>query len=65
MTKLSLHIMGGRKEKHSRLFYQTPPNLAPQNYGTKIFETNKKYTENSNTGKLEPGEGKMELSTPG
>ena len=39
--------MGGRKEKYRLISHQMPPNLAPQNYATKIFETNKKYMENS------------------
>ena len=39
--------MGGKKEKSGGLFLQTPPNLVPHKYATKIFETNKKYMENS------------------
>ena len=42
-TKKSFpYIMGRRKEKLGILFHQTSPDLAPQNYATNIFETNKK-----------------------
>ena len=44
------HIMGGSKVRLGGLFYQTPPNLAPQNYGTNIFETNKTILKTQNNG---------------
>ena len=56
--------MVGRKGKTGRFFYQTPPDLAPLNYVTNIFEPTKKY-KNEKTGELEPYEGVMEISIPG
>ena len=65
MTKSFPRNMGERKEKSGGLFHQTPPNLAPHNYATNIFETTKKYIETQNTGKLKPDEGVLELSILG
>ena len=65
MTKSFPRNMGWRKEKSGGLFHQTPPNLAPHNYATNIFETTKKYIETQNTRKLKPDEGVLELSILG
>ena len=35
------HILGKSKEKPGELCHKTPPNMAPQIYATKIFETKK------------------------
>ena len=38
------HILGGEKEKPGILYHKKTPNMASQNYETKIFKTNKKKT---------------------
>ena len=54
--------MGRRREKPGGLCHKTPPNMAPQNCVTKIFEKKKKK---SKTDEIEFGEGVMELPIPG
>ena len=57
--------MGGRKEKSGRLFCQTPPELAPQNYATKIFETKQIDIEKSKYRRTGTGQGCAETSNSG
>ena len=55
-----------KERRTGGLFNQTPSNLSPQNYATKIFETNKKKTQkNQKTDDLEPDEGVTDLAIPG
>ena len=44
-TKSLPHILWIGKEKPVRLCHKTPPNIAPKNYESKIFKTNKKDIE--------------------
>ena len=53
--------MGIGKEKYGGLCHKTPPNMAPRNYETKIFETNKKRHRKIKTGELKLEEGAIEL----